>query len=795
MSSANAEANDFETALARHRAGDLAGAELAYRRILAADPSRVEARHSLGLICFQRGQFQDAVAELSETVSLSPESPAAHNHLGAALVQMGDLEGALGALRKSIGLDPNSAEAHFNLGCALRAAQTSGDALGSFRRAVELSPNFTAAWFNLGNELRGLKRRDEAIQAFRRVLELQADHGKAMRSLALTLAEAAEALRDQDQLEAALAHASEAVRWQPEVPEMHVRLGLILQALERPAEAETAYREALRLRPDFPEALGNLAGALSAQRRNEEAVEACDAALSLRPEFAEVLVNRANALGSLGRHREAMADYQRAVVIRPDFADGQYNLGKALAELHRIPEAMMHYDEALRLAPDHPGAHFARALEWLRSGNFEAGWKEYEWRWRLRQLGKLDRLDQLWDGASPAGKTILIRCEQGLGDFVHFVRYAAEVQRLGATVVVECPRPLLPLMGSCPGIDRLVARGEHPGPFDLYAPLLSLPRLLGTRLDTIPASIPYLSPSPELVAKWQARLAPLRGFRIGVAWDGNPDHPRNKERSFPLSALDPIRRLPGVHLIGLLPGKGAGEIHVLGEDLDTTAGPFMDTAAVIRCLDLVIGCDTALAHLAGALGTTTWLALDTVPDWRWMDDREDSPWYPGHRIFRQATPGDWTPVFARMHDLLPPLMNQPRPVVPTVTTEISPGELFDKITILKLKSERITDPAKLVNVRIALEDLERTRDANLPSSPELDGILAELHAVNGRLWDVEDELRHHERRADFGPEFIERARSVYRENDQRAALKRQIDEMLGSRLLEEKSYTAYQTRP
>ena len=795
MSSASANANDFETALTRHRAGDLAGAEIAYRRILAADPSRVEARHSLGLVCFQRGQFQDAVAELSETVALSPGNPAAQNHLGAALVQIGDVAGALAALRKSIELDPSSAEAHFNLGCALRSAQSVGDALGSFQRAVELSPNFAPAWFNLGNELRTLKRRDEAIQAFRRLLELQPDHAKARRSLGLTLAEEAEALRDQDQYEPALALLSEAVRFQPESPEIQVRHGLILQALERPAEAEAAYREALRLRPVFPEALGNLAGALSAQRRNEEAIEACDTALSFRPEFAEVLVNRANALWSLGRQPEAMADYQRAVVIRPDFADGQYNLGKALAELHRVPEAMRHYDEAIRLAPAHPGAHFARALEWLRAGNFEAGWKEYEWRWKLRQFGKLDRLEQLWDGTAPTGKTILIRCEQGLGDFIHFVRYAAEVQRLGATVVVECPRPLLPLLASCAGIDRLVPRGEHPGPFDLYAPLLSLPRLLGTRLDTIPASVPYLSPAPELIAKWQARLAPLRGFRIGVAWEGNPDYPKNKERSFPLSALEPIRRLPGVHLISLLPGKGAGEIEVLGEDLDTTAGPFMDTAAVIQCLDLVIGCDTALAHLAGALGTTTWLALDTVPDWRWMDDREDSPWYPRHRIFRQATAGDWTPVFARMHDLLTPLMNQPRPVVPTITTEISPGELFDKITILELKNERITDPAKLVNVRIALEDLQRTRDANLPTSPELDILVTELHAVNGRIWDVEDELRHHERRSDFGPEFIERARSVYRENDHRAALKRQIDEMLGSRLLEEKSYTAYQTRP
>jgi tetratricopeptide (TPR) repeat protein len=796
MSNASPSANDFETALARHRAGDLAGAEIGYRRILAADPSRADARHSLGLIYFQRGQFQDAVAELSEAVELSPGSAAAHNHLGAAMVQMGELAAAVTELRKATELDPGSAEAHFNLGCALRAQHDPAAALASFQRAVELGPDFAPAWFNLGNELRQQKRLDDAMAAFRRVLAIQPGHEKATRSLALTLAETAEVLKDQGQLETAHTHLSEAIQLRPELPELRVRSGLILQALDQPVKAEAAYREALQLRPEFPEALGNLAGALSAQRRHEEAVEACDTALRLRQEFPEVMVNRANALWALGRQTEAMTDYQRAVVTRPDFVDGQYNLGKALAELNRIPEAMRHFEEALRLDPNHVGTHFARALEWLRAGDFERGWAEYEWRWQLRQFGKLDRLDQLWDGVrSISGKTFLVRCEQGLGDFIHFIRYAPELKRLGATVVVECPRPLLPIMRSLGGVDRLLPRGDHPGEFDWYAPLFSLPRLLKTTLQTVPARVPYLSPTPELIEKWRARLAPLTGYRIGVAWEGNPDYPRNQERSFPLSALEPIRTLPGVHLISLLPGKGGGEIHVLGDDLDTEAGAFMDTAAVIRCLDLVIGCDSALAHLAGALGAPTWLALDTVPDWRWMSDREDSPWYPAHRIFRQAKAGDWTPVFSRMHDLLSSQMNQPRTVTPsiaTVTTEISPGELFDKITILELKNERITDPAKLVNVRLALKDLEQTRDANLPASPELERLVAELRGVNGRIWDVEDELRHHERRSDFGPEFIERARSVYRENDRRAALKREIDEMLGSRLLEEKSYTAYQ---
>jgi len=782
-------ASDFETALTLHHAGELARAEASYRQILATNPGHAGARHSLGLICFQRGRFAEAVAELSEAVELAPGNAVARNHLGAALVQMGEFDGAVGELRKAIALDPLSGEAQFNLGCALRADRRHREALAAFQRAVEISPTFTAAWFNLGNELREHHRIEDAAEAFRRVLTIQPDHAKARRNLAITLARIAEACRAAENDQGALTHLTEATALDPVSPEMQVRLGLVLQALERLGEGEAAYREALRLRADFPEALGNLAGVLSAQRRHEEALQACDAALAIKPDFAEVLCNRGNALWSLNRQTEALADYEKAIALSPEFADGHYNLGKALSELRRVPEAMRSYEEAIRLQPDHPGAHFARALEWLRAGDFERGWDGYEWRWRLKQFGRLDRLEQLWDGSDPSGKTVWIRTEQGLGDFIHFVRYASELKRLGATVVVECPRPLLPLMERFPGVDRLVARGENPGGFDFYVPLLSLP---GRLRKILSATDPYLKPAPELVAKWKARLAPLTGFRIGIAWEGNPDYPKNRERSFPLSALQSIGEIPGVHLISLLREKGAGEITVLGDDVDTEAGPFMDTAAVIRCLDLVIACDTALAHLAGALGTPTWLALDTAPDWRWMDDREDSPWYPRHRIFRQSVPGDWTGVFARMHDLLRSVMNPSTSKIPTITTEISPGELFDKITILELKNERITDPAKLANVRIMLEDLERTRDANLPASAELAGLVAELYLVNGRIWDVEDALRHAERRGDFGAEFVEMARSVYRENDRRAALKRQIDEMLGSRLLEEKSYTAYE---
>ncbi len=787
-------ANDFERALTQHRAGDLTGAEAEYRRILAAEPDRAEVRHSLGLLHFQRGEYVEAEAELTQAMDLSPDHAMIHNHLGATLVQMGQLDRALVSLTRATELDPSSGEAQFNLGCALRSAGQSEAARAAFERAVELSPRFVAAWYNLGNELRQQHRLEEAIGAFRQALSLQPDHAKTLRNLSVTLARVAELHRNAGHLPAALEATEEAVQLDPASPEMRVRLGLLLQALERHRDAETAYREALRLRPEYPEALGNLAGVLSAQNRPADALEACDAALALKPDFPEVLVNRGNALWSAGWRGEALEDYQRAVELAPDFADGHYNLGKALSELRRVPEAMHEFEEAIRCEPDHAGAHFARGLDWLRAGDFARGWEGYEWRWGLKSFGRLSP-NQLWDGRDAEGKTLLVRCEQGLGDFIQFVRYAAELKRRGATVVVECPKPLLPLMQSCPGIDRLVPRGEAPVAFDAYAPIVSLARLLGTRVDSVPADIPYLEPAPELLVKWRKRLGAWRGIRIGVAWEGNPDYPKNRERSFSLGELAGIRSLPGIHLISLLPGRGRGEINVLGDDLDTEAGPFMDTAAVMRSLDLVIACDSALAHLAGALGVPTWLALDTAPDWRWLDDREDSPWYPTHRIFRQTAPGDWSSVFGEMQRLLASQMKsmQQRQPIPPISAGVSPGELFDKITILELKNERITDPAKLANVRLALSELIATRDEAIPSWQNLEGLVTELRIVNGLIWDVEDELRQCERHGDFGDHFVGLARSVYRNNDRRAALKREIDELLGSRLVEEKSYTAYQS--
>jgi hypothetical protein len=291
---------------------------------------------------------------------------------------------------------------------------------------------------------------------------------------------------------------------------------------------------------------------------------------------------------------------------------------------------------------------------WLLTGDFERGWAEYQWRWKAEQCQWRDFSQPLWDGRPLEGRTILLHAEQGLGDTIQFVRYAALVKQRGGGVVVECPTPLLSLLASCERIDRLMGRGDELPAFDLQAPLLSLPGIFHTSLDTIPADGPYLFADPGLVGRWRQELGGIAGFKIGIAWQGNPKNPDDRNRSIPLSDFEPLAGCSAVRLLSLQKEAGteqlqkvAGRFPVidLGSRLDEAAGAFMDTAAVMMNLDLVVTSDTAIAHLAGALGVPVWVAISFVPDWRWLLDRSDSPWYPTMRLFRQTRLGDWAGVF------------------------------------------------------------------------------------------------------------------------------------------------------
>jgi hypothetical protein len=326
-----------------------------------------------------------------------------------------------------------------------------------------------------------------------------------------------------------------------------------------------------------------------------------------------------------------------------------------------LDEAVDCCRRALQLKPDFAEAHKSLGMIWNLRGQFEQGWPEYEWRWKCKEFTPHIFPQPVWTGESLAGKAILLHAEQGFGDTIQFIRFASILKRQGATVILGCPNQLLQLLQGFPGVDLLIGENDVLPAFDVHAPLLSLPGILKTTIETIPASIPYFLAKPALLEQWRDRLNKFEGFKIGISWQGNPFFRDDRLRSIPLRCFAHLAEIPGVHLIGLQRGFGIEQVEELrdlfpvadlGNELDRESGPFMDTAAVMKNLDLVITADTAVAHLAGALGVPTWVALSIAPNWRWMLGRSDSPWYPTLRLFRQKELGNWPAVFEEMKEAL-----------------------------------------------------------------------------------------------------------------------------------------------
>ncbi len=439
----------------------------------------------------------------------------------------------------------------------------------------------------------------------------------------------------------------------PSVGDAWFILGVASQILGKIHESVGCYRNAVQLVPYNAEAWNNLGASYSSLRRPEEAEACIRQALRLAPDYAQAHNNLGNALQAQGKHDEAITCYRRALHFKPDYHAAYDHLGLVLHAQGRLAEAVDCYGQALRLAPEYAVAHMNRALAWLQMGDFARGWVEYEWRWRCPEHPVPDLAAPVWDGTPLDGRTILLRAEQGLGDTLQFIRYARLVEHQGGRVVVSCPGSLARLLARTPGVDRVVPEEPPDFEFACHAPLMSLPRILGTTLQTIPAEVPYISPDPALSLHWREELEAIDGLKVGIAWQGNPDHKKDRLRSFKLDRFEPLARIPGVRLFNLQKGFGSEQLEKASGRLPITdLGPrlddFMDTAAVVANLDLLILPDTALAHLAGALGVPAWVALPFASDWRWLLAREDTPWYPTMRLFRQARWGDWDDVFGRI---------------------------------------------------------------------------------------------------------------------------------------------------
>jgi tetratricopeptide (TPR) repeat protein len=423
----------------------------------------------------------------------------------------------------------------------------------------------------------------------------------------------------------------------------------------RLGEAESLYREILRVQPDHADSICSLGILAHLVEKFDLAADLIAAAIDLNPQVSGWHNDHGSALQALGLKDAAIAAYRRALTLDPSLAATHFNLGSLYEAQGHTGEARRAFEQCLRLAPDFAAAHLSLGELLLQAGDFRRGWEQYEWRYRLPQTAPL--VPQLrrpaWQGEPLTGRTILLYVEQGYGDSIQFARYIPLVAGLGARVLLGCSPPLLRLFRDIPGVAGIYTDWAEIPDFDLHCPLSGLPRLFGTDLAGIPADIPYFRPDPERLAVWRERLAGADGLKVGLVWGGRPEHPNDAERSLRLAQLAVLGKLLGVRLFSLQYGPRRAELAEARPDFGITdlgpdLGDFHETAAAVAALDLIITVDTAMAHLAGALGCPVWLLLSFRPDWRWLLDRDDSPWYPTMRLFRQDATVGWEPVVARL---------------------------------------------------------------------------------------------------------------------------------------------------
>jgi tetratricopeptide (TPR) repeat protein len=517
--------------------------------------------------------------------------------------------------RKIIAADPNHLDATFNLGLIARQVGQPAEAAALWQRVSTARPDRADVAYQLAHALVDANEPYQAATVARQALARAADHAELHAILGRALA----VTRKFDE---AISAAQRAVELQPDHAEIRNHLGLVFFSAARRREAEAEFVKAVQLNPKIPGYHRNLAAVRDALDELDGAVEAADEALRLGGDDAQVLAN----VSSLHRRRR---DYPAA-------------LGAA--------------ERAVKARPNLAAAHGSKAIALLSLGEYEQGFVEYEWRWRCENFttSARDFGRPMWDGSDPTGRRIFVHTEQGYGDVIQFARYIPMLAARGASIFMESHPALRPLMKRLGGVTKVVPAGMRPPDFDLHTPLLSLPRWFGTTMQTIPSDVPYLSPDPDRVAAWKARIT-APGLKVGVIWSGNikPD----PNRTCPLSNFAPLAAVANVAFYSLQVGDAARDIASAPQgisftDLSADLTDFTETAAAMQCLDLVLTIDTAGAHLAGALGRPVWTLLPWAPDWRWMLDRDDSPWYPTMRLFRQHAKRDWSEAIRQVADAL-----------------------------------------------------------------------------------------------------------------------------------------------
>lgn len=577
-----------------------------------------------GLSAHQRGQLEEALRVYTRILGQNPNHPSALHYCGVIHLQKGNLKEGIELIRHAVHIHPDPTM-RCNLANGMIRLHAYAEALEQLRQAAREDPGNAAIQTNLGIVLANLEQPGEAIEAHRHALKLQ-----------------------------------------PNFPEALNNLGNAQRALKLFEEALSSYDQALALKPGYASALNNRGLALAALQRHDEAITSYDKALEARPAYPEALNNKGSALRARNDFRNAYACFAKALELRPGYAEAHYNRANALAAEDRAEEALSEYDEVLSMTPQNADAHWNKALIQLLLGQLHEGWASYPWRWQITHGEKRRYTDRpLWTGnICLKDQSILVWAEQGMGDTLQFSRHVIQLAEKGARVYFEVQPALVGLLTRNLGQTvQILSRGEACPATDFQCPLLDLPGALDITLETIPSSIPYLSADTARLAQWRKKLVPGKR-NVGIVCAGNPRLANDRNRSIPLQDFGPLLTLPDVSFLLLHKECRPGDVQYLEQapaiqDLREELQDFEDTAALISQLDLVISVDTAVAHLAGALGKAVWLLLPFVPDWRWMRTRTDSPWYPSVHLYRQKTSGDWKTVLEQVRADLSALRSSP----------------------------------------------------------------------------------------------------------------------------------------
>ena len=617
-------------------------------------PREFAVLHLLAIARYQTRQLGPALEAMQAAVAVNGNVPPAWTNLAMMQLEAGRRAEALASFERALALGPPQAEIHCNCGNLLTEMDRIEEAVKRYDAALALKPALLPALIGRANALQGLRRFTEGLADCDRAISLDPRNAAAFNNRAACLL-------GLGRFEEALESSERSLKLRPDSAKALTNKASALLGMRRFEEALAASDQALKLDPHYGQGLCNRGAALYGLGRRAEALAAYDAALAINPNLVEALVNRVAPLRFEDRYDEALAGTERAMSLGSPNGELLRARGLVLFDLGKYTEALDCLDRGLALNPADAECAFNKAQILMEQGNFAEGLPLYEARKRIdNPVGIRSFPQPLWLGQEDiAGKTLFVHYEQGLGDAIMFSRFAAPLQAMGARVILSVPEKLVALFRSFAPEVEILPGLQAPEQFDYHVPMASLMLALQTRIDTIPASVPYLKAEPERVARWRAQLGDS-GFKVGIAWQGARVS-NDVGRSMALAHFAPLAAIPGVRLISLQKGDGAEQLQVLppgmkvetlGDDFDAGADSFLDAAAAMEACDLVVSSDTAIPHLAGALGRPVWIALRHSPEWRWFLSRSDSPWYPSATLFRQSRPGDWKDVFSAMTEKL-----------------------------------------------------------------------------------------------------------------------------------------------